>query len=128
MKNLKLILLLPLLLSLASCQGNKTSDSIIENPTENIEKPTENVPTGEKIDYAAKVPLRREFKNKNFLTDGIEQVTLKTPIDGDTAHFYLQDKSTAIKARFFGIDTPESTGKIQPYGKGASNFTTEKLK
>lgn len=128
MKNLKLILLLPLLLSLASCQGNKTSDSIIENPTENIEKPTESVPTGAKIDYAAKVPLRREYKNKNFLTDGIEQVTLKTPIDGDTAHFYLQDKNTVIKSRFFGIDTPESTGKIQPYGKGASNFTTEKLK
>lgn len=115
MKKSKLILILPLLFSTVSCKETTESASQQQQQTQ-------------KIDYAAEVPLRREYKGKSFRTQGIEQVTLKTPIDGDTAHFYLQDGKTVIKARFFGIDTPESTGKIQPFGKGASNYTKEILK
>ncbi len=116
MKKRFLLILLPFLLNpLVSCK---------KGPVASGSSGEVDVP---KVDYAAEVPLRREYQGKSFLTDGIEQVTLKTAIDGDTAHFYLQDKKTTIKARFFGIDTPESTGKIQPYGKGASNFTKEKL-
>lgn len=50
-----------------------------------------------------------------------ENVTLAKCVDGDTAWFYLNDEK--IKARFLAIDTPESTNKIEPYGKEASNFT-----
>ena len=32
-----------------------------------------------------------------------------------------------LKARYLAINTPESTGKIEEYGKKASNFTREKL-
>lgn len=44
-------------------------------------------------------------------------------VDGDTAWF-----SKVGKTRFLYVDTPESTNKIQPYGKTASNYTCSKLK
>lgn len=77
------------------------------------------------VDYTEEAKLLLDYENKVFVRDGIAKATLKTPIDGDTAHFYTQNgsESETIKARFFGIDTPESTGAVQPYGKGASNFT-----
>ena len=84
------------------------------------------------VDYAANgtVQLGLEYKGKDFYVDGIGQFTLRTAIDGDTAHFTpLVDsqKIGTMKARFFGIDTPESTGKVQEYGKAASNFTKHML-
>ena len=48
-------------------------------------------------------------------------VTLNKCVDGDTAWFNLENKK--IKARFLAIDTPESTIRVDPYGKGASEFT-----
>ena len=73
------------------------------------------------------VKLGLEYAGKDFYADGVEQVSLLTPIDGDTAHFTTSNGPT-LKARFFGIDTPESTGKVQEWGVPASNFTKEKLK
>jgi endonuclease YncB( thermonuclease family) len=52
-------------------------------------------------------------------------VTLRSTTDGDTARFYVGDTNVAV--RFLGINTPESTGKIQPWGRAASDFTKEKL-
>ena len=72
------------------------------------------------------VKLNLDYTGRDFYEDGLEQVTLLTPIDGDTAHF--KTKTVTLKARFYGIDTPESTGKVQPWGVPASNFTKEKLK
>lgn len=70
------------------------------------------------------VKLGLDYKGHTFLADGIEQVSLLHKIDGDTAHFTPKsDSNTTIKSRFYGIDTPESTGAIQPWGKAASNFT-----
>lgn len=88
------------------------------------------------VDYSKKseAKLTLDYKGKTFAKDGIEQVTLRTCIDGDTAHFNpttpneMIGKEDYIKARFFGIDTPESTGKVEPYGRGASDYTKEKLK
>lgn len=52
-------------------------------------------------------------------------VTLDKCIDGDTAWFMVDGKST--KVRFLYIDTPESTNEIEPYGKEASDYTKEQL-
>lgn len=84
------------------------------------------------VDYTkdGSVTLNLDYKDRDFYVDGIGQVTLKTAIDGDTAHFNpLKDttESGLIKSRFFGIDTPESTGKVQEYGKPASNYTKKML-
>jgi micrococcal nuclease len=47
-------------------------------------------------------------------------------VDGDTAVFRLSN-GTQEKVRFIGVNTPESTTKIEPYGKEASKYTTQKL-
>ena len=60
-----------------------------------------------------------------------QEVTVKTYIDGDTTHFHLSTPikgKSVLKARYLAIDTPESTGRIEPYGKKAANFTKEALK
>ncbi|MBK3494637.1 thermonuclease family protein [Viridibacillus sp. YIM B01967] len=44
-------------------------------------------------------------------------------VDGDTAYF-----KKAGKSRFLYVDTPESTNKIEAYGKTASKYTCNKLK
>ena len=56
--------------------------------------------------------------------------TVKTYIDGDTTHFYVPTSVSPtgiLKARYLGINTPESTGQIEPWGKKASNYTKEAL-
>jgi len=55
-----------------------------------------------------------------------EEVTLNKCVDGDTAWFNLNNE--VIKTRFLAINTPESTNKIEEYGKEASEFTCELLK
>ena len=54
-----------------------------------------------------------------------EEVTLNKCVDGDTAWFNLNNE--VIKTRFLAINTPESTNKIEEYGKEASEFTCELL-
>ncbi len=78
-----------------------------------------------KIDYASAVKLDLNSNTLKY------EVTVKSFIDGDTTHFYLPSGNTLgqefVKARYLGINTPESTGKIEPYGKTASRFTKAKL-
>lgn len=52
--------------------------------------------------------------------------TLDKCIDGDTANFKINGK--VYKTRFLFIDTPESTTKVEKFGKEASNYTCTKLK
>ncbi len=59
-----------------------------------------------------------------------QEVTVKTFVDGDTTHFLVPlevHPSGVLKARYLAINTPESTGKIEEYGKAASRYTREKL-
>lgn len=76
------------------------------------------------IDYAGQVKL-------DMNSDTLKQeVTVKSFIDGDTTHFYVPNSffsTGVIKARYLGINTPESTGKIEEWGKAASNFTKATL-
>ncbi len=78
----------------------------------------------EVVDYAGQVKLN--------MTSGTakQEVTVKMFVDGDTTHFYVPDSVMAggvLKARYLAVNTPESTGKIEEYGKKASAFTKEKL-
>ncbi len=56
-------------------------------------------------------------------------VTLRSCTDGDTANFvqkgYVDESNRpiTIKTRFLGVNTPESTAKVEPWGKKASLFT-----
>ncbi len=60
-----------------------------------------------------------------------QEVTVKAYVDGDTTHFYMPEgfnEEGVLKARYLAVNTPESTGKIEEWGKKASNFTKETLK
>ena len=77
------------------------------------------------VDYAAELKL-------DMTSDTLKkEVSVKSYIDGDTTHFYFADSQFAggvMKARYLSVNTPESTGKIEEWGKAASNFTKETLK
>lgn len=77
------------------------------------------------VDYASQLKFNPNSGKK------WAYVTVKSYIDGDTTHFYI-DKSQIsegfIKARYLGINTPESTGVVEPWGKKASNYTKTQLK
>lgn len=76
------------------------------------------------IDFAASVKLDMSSSTLK------QEVTVKMFIDGDTTHFYVPDSvidGGVLKARYLAVNTPESTGKIEAWGKTASNFTKEKL-
>jgi endonuclease YncB( thermonuclease family)/DNA/RNA endonuclease YhcR with UshA esterase domain len=78
----------------------------------------------EHVDYAASVKLDMSSSSLK------QEVTVKMFIDGDTTHFYVPNSvidGGVLKARYLAVDTPESTGKIEAWGKTASNFTKEKL-
>ncbi|MBR1974951.1 MAG: thermonuclease family protein [Clostridia bacterium] len=77
------------------------------------------------IDYAAQVKLDMSSNSIK------EEVTVSAYIDGDTTHFKVPTSivdTGVLKARYLAVNTPESTGKIEEWGKKASNFTKEHLK
>ena len=75
------------------------------------------------VDYTS------QFKFDETSTRNKEVVKLRNTVDGDTAHFDgTFGEFGVVKARFLGIDTPESTGKVEPWGVKASNFTKGILK
>ncbi len=75
-------------------------------------------------DYAA--ALSPELSSGTVKAEG----RVRTYVDGDTTHFYVTGEGFpggVLKARYIGINTPESTGKVEPWGKQAARFTREKL-
>lgn len=110
-----------MLCMMVTCMGGCNAKT--ETPSHIPSEPQETQPK-EFLDYAASVSL-------NMVSDSAkEEVTVKTFIDGDTTHFYVPEtvmETGVLKARYLSINTPESTGKIEEYGKAASNFTREKL-
>lgn len=77
-------------------------------------------------DYAASVKL--DLSSSETIK---QEVTVHAYIDGDTTHFNVPESvmpGGVLKARYLAINTPESTGKIEPWGKTASNYTKETLK
>lgn len=76
------------------------------------------------IDYAASVKLDMTSATVK------EEATVRMLIDGDTSHFDVSktvSETGVLKARYLAINTPEITGKVEPWGKMAAAFTAEKL-
>ena len=85
--------------------------------------PTPSAPL-EVVDYVSQLKLDMSSETLK------QKVTVKTFVDGDTTHFYVPEsvmETGVLKARYLAVNTPESTGKIEEYGKKASEFTKEKL-
>ncbi len=107
-KILGLIVVLLLVVFVAGCKDNQE-----EGPIELNTNLTDNL----RLDV--------NFEGKEFIKDGIGEVTLNRVVDGDTISVYTGTESITI--RFLGIDTPESTAKVEPWGKAASQFVKETL-
>ena len=71
--------------------------------------------------------LERSYKGLNFLIDGIGNATVDAYTDGDTTRFVLTDSKDTIVVRYYSIDTRESTGDVEKWGKAASKFTRTQL-
>lgn len=119
-KTLSLITILSLATaSLAGCGSKEPGTNPTGTPAQQDQQKVEYV------DYAASIPFNQRSETVK------QEVTVKTFVDGDTTHFYVTDDSVGengvLKARYLAVNTPESTGKIEEYGKAASNFTKETL-
>ena len=122
MKNITRILVLLLTLALlAGCFAACTGNGGDETTAETTGQPTQNE---EFVDYASTVKFDPNSGRAHAT------VTVRTFVDGDTTHFNISDpafEGGILKARYLGINTPESTGQIEPWGKKASNHTKETL-
>ena len=120
----KLLVLLLTLTMLAGCfvacdSGKDPADTTAEDTTAG--QGTENM---EFVDYVATVKFDPNSDRAHAT------VTVKTFVDGDTTHFNIDHpgfEGGVLKARYLGVNTPESTGQIEPWGKKASTFTKETL-
>ena len=113
---LSFMLVLTVLCACGAQTAEPTTPSTTAAPTE--------ATLPELVDYAGDIQLNMASETAK------EEVTVKTFIDGDTVHFHVStavNPSGVLKGRFLAINTPESTGKIEEYGKAASAFTREKL-
>ena len=120
---------------LAACNqgGEENSSEEITTQPAGTETPSESTTTSpesetqaepEFIDFADQVKFDPNSGRVNV------EVTVHAAIDGDTTHFNVPTSivpSGILKARYLGINTPESTGIIEPWGKKASNYTKETL-
>lgn len=82
-------------------------------------------PSSDPVDYAAQVTLDMNSETKK------QEVTVINHIDGDTTHFKVPTSITEtgiLKARYLAVNTPESTGQIEEWGKKASAFTKQRIK
>ena len=103
--------------------GNTGDDGSNDGGNTELPGGTDN-PIGDGTDYVAELKLDMNSETAKA------EATVKTFIDGDTVHFNVNEPTfdgVVLKARFLAINTPESTGKIEEYGKQASKFTKEKL-
>ena len=120
-----LLLVAILLCSLTGCAEEPQTEetTVPAETTEAVQETTTEAPFVE-MDYAASVELDMTTPTAK------QEVTVKQFIDGDTTHFFVPTSIMSggvLKARYLAINTPESTGKIEEYGKKASAFTKEKL-
>ena len=117
MKFNKILLILLIVCLVASMLVSCNNVTPGEQETQGDEKP-------EWVDYVSEVKL--DMNSDTLKIDA----TVKSYIDGDTTHFYVDPSVCAdgiLKARYLAINTPESTGKIEEWGKAASKFTRSKL-
>lgn len=76
-------------------------------------------------DITKTVTLEKSYEGKSFLQDGVGVATVSAFTDGDTTRFLTGSDTVII--RYYCIDTPESTGSVEKWGKAASLFVKQQL-
>lgn len=82
-------------------------------------------------DITSKLSLTKDYNGKSFFDDGIGVATVERLTDGDTTTFNLsvpaKDGKSSATVRYHGINTPESTGSVDKWGKSASKYNFNRL-
>ena len=120
-KKFLLPLALMLLMPLAACGGKSIYD--LDDPSDLLAKTPVTDSMKLNLDYQGKKFAHEE----GGTSDHIGKVTVKSYTDGDTTNFTEEGYNQTIKLRYLGVNTPESTAKVEPWGKKASNFTKHVL-
>ncbi len=103
--------------ALLSCQNGAPEET---KPTSDVVEPMQ----VEHIDIAGSLTLDMSSETLK------QEVTVKSYVDGDTTHFHVPSsvvEGGVLKARYLAVNTPESTGKIEEWGKAASKYTRAAL-
>ncbi|MCR5505711.1 MAG: thermonuclease family protein [Bacilli bacterium] len=123
MKKKILLILTTAAMLLAGCGGSSKVDcSALSNGS---------TPVTDSLKFAQADALEgKKFAGDEGTTlDHYGLVHLRSCTDGDTANFtqdgYVDASKSlvTIKTRFLGVNTPESTAKVEPWGKKASLYT-----
>lgn len=106
------------LLPLSGCVGPLPTCLELDDPDTLLSTP---------VTDSFKLPQESLYATRQFTqADGngmmLGAATLKSTTDGDTANFEVSGYSETVRLRFLGINTPESTAKVEPWGKKASIF------
>jgi micrococcal nuclease len=101
------------LLLLAACSG----------PAEQVEHSTEL--SSQWSDALTLQPV--EYENRDFLRDGIGIVNYIACVDGDTSIFQSINGGRQLRVRYVGIDTAESTSRVEPWGMPATQYVCDIL-
>lgn len=80
------------------------------------------------MDNDAGKPEKPEASSKSTAGSTIKTLSAYVTgvVDGDTVNVRLEN-GKAEKVRFIGVDTPESTREVEPYGKEAAAYTKKRL-
>jgi len=65
-------------------------------------------------------------ETSSFLTEGAGYATVASLTDGDTTNFRLST-GQFVTIRYYSVNTPESTGQVQKWGKAATLFVKQRL-
>lgn len=122
--------LLLLTLALAILISSTVSCDFLNKTPDDPDKGNEGQGNGGTDELAPFVDYASTVKFDSASGRAYTEATVKTYVDGDTTHFNVSTSISStgvLKARYLAIDTPESTGQIEPWGKKASNYTKNAL-
>jgi len=90
----------------------------------------ESAPSGEpaSVESVKTAPSKPVAQLKGSAESAVKTLPARVTgvVDGDTVHVRLEN-GKAEKVRFIGVDTPESTHEVEPYGKEAAAYTKKRL-
>lgn len=115
------VLVCMMISAFAGCTPAGNGGTTGNDPTQDQQGTEGNI---QEIDYAAYLKL--DMKSESVKVEA----TVDSFVDGDTTWFNVKEPVMGlhqVKTRYLGINTPESTGTIEEWGKAASRFTREKL-
>lgn len=111
----KIWLLIAIVISIVLISGCETTNNNNKYTSDNYDW---------KTTQTDKLKLNQDHTGQDFLTNGIGEVTPVRYVDGDTTIFKASNGEN-ITVRYNGINTPESTYRIEAWGFAASKYNKE---